>query len=78
MTAAHVICCNDSVEHVVIGTEEQAQAKLEELAKEHFDRFGGNTGEYDDHSLYRHLGETPYERYRQRLYWHIHTVAASS
>lgn len=69
---AHVICCNDSVEHVFLGTEEKAKEKLEELAKAHFAKWHDP---YAGCGLYSLPGGDPYEAYRKRLYWHIHTVS---
>ena len=65
--SAYVICCNDSVEYVVVPSssgsdaeaEAQAKLKLEELAKDYYDR----------HQL---RFEMDYAAYRKRYYWHIH------
>jgi hypothetical protein len=56
----HVICCNDSVEFAVIGSLERAERKKEELARKDF----GGSPSFDE----------DYERYKKRLFWHIHTV----
>jgi len=37
-STAFVITCNDSVQHVVRGTQEQAEVKLEELREDYFQR----------------------------------------
>lgn len=63
---AHVICNNDSVEHVVFGTEAEAEAELERIEGEHMSTY------------LKHQGDSPQSREAyQRNYWHIHTVAAS-
>ena len=63
MTQAHVICLNDSVEHVVIGTENQAMKLLVQLKIAYWKRnrwiFNNNQSDYN-----------------LRCYWHIHTVPA--
>ena len=59
----HVICCNDAVEFAVIDDEAKAIAKLEELAENHFMK---NIHTYTDR----------YD-YKNRCYWHIHTVAGA-
>lgn len=56
----HVICCNDSIEYAVIGDEERAEEKLNELRTEYFEKNKWN---------FRDANE-----YRTRCYWHIHTV----
>jgi len=57
----HVICCNDAVMFVVIGTEEQALAKLEVEALADWE--------------HRYKWVYPYyKKYRNRLYWHLDTV----
>ena len=61
MNKAHVICCNDSIEYVVLDNEEQALIKLEEIARGKYEKF--YKWEFED-----------YEEYRKRLYWHLHTV----
>lgn len=71
MTQALVICANDSVEHVVIGSMAEATALLEKLAREAFDR---NPWNYRGQQGWVFTGKTPYEKYRNHVYWHIHTV----
>ena len=66
---ALVICANDSVEHVVIGDPIRAESKKEELAKEYFDR-----RHLKHSSIFASTGDTPYERYRNHMYWHIHDI----
>lgn len=66
MELAHVIKCNDSVEHVVLGTEEEARAKLEELREAYFER---------TQWMWRPIGkETPEQAYKARCHWHVRTV----
>lgn len=57
---AHVICCNDAVMAVVVGTDEQAEAAMETLIVEDYQ---SNKWMYADGAAYLYL-----------LYWHIHTV----
>lgn len=58
---AHVICCNDSIEYVVLDDEPLAIGKMLELKNAYFERnkwaFNGDQ-----------------EAYNRRCYWHIHTV----
>jgi len=58
---AHVICCNDMLVFAVIGDEDKAQQKLEELYITHRDSYTSsfNRDVYDDSH-----------------YWHIQTVEA--
>jgi len=72
MSEAHVICCNDSVEHVVVGTKEAARLKLRILADAYYKRMGGDAHWRPE--MRWSNAETPYEAFRQRCYWHIHTV----
>lgn len=59
---AHVICCNDSVEFVVLNDEAKAKTKLEELRTDYYARHKWH---------FKNEAE-----YRIRCYWHIHTVKA--
>ena len=57
----HVICCNDAIISVVIGTEEQVLAKLEVEALADWE--------------HRYKWEYQYyKEYRNRLHWNLHTV----
>lgn len=77
---AYVITCNDSVEFVVVGTKEQAETKLNALARRHFN---ANRGHYE-HEWLRWCPalrdgaaakpqpkwmRTAYAYYRHRHYW---------
>jgi len=56
----YIICDNDSTEFVVIGTEEQATAKLKELVNNCLAQCIRNSGKVQGtNEFYRH-------------YWHIH------
>lgn len=55
---AHVICCNNRIEHVVMGSESSAQTKLEALQEKHRKENAG-LSQYSYDSAY---------------YWHIHSV----
>lgn len=57
----HVICCNDSVEYAVIGNEDLALKKLEELKAKYFERNRWSFRSEEEYSI--------------RCYWHIHTVS---
>ncbi len=59
---AHVICCNDSVEAVVIGNQSDALIKKEEMSKDAFEKVKWQYGR-------------DYERYCHTFFWHIHTVS---
>lgn len=77
MTQAHVICNNDSVEHVHLGTEAEADLKLSELRLEHFDRHphGYHVSFVDRNKLSdEDIRGLEWKAYKQRCYWHIHTV----
>ena len=56
----YVICCNDVVEFAVVDDESKAIEKLKELADEHFLK---NIHAFTDR-----------QEYKNRCYWHIHTV----
>lgn len=71
MAKAHVICCNDATEHVFIGDVEDAEDLKEELARQAYDRQIDYWCDY--HRLLGLKTDTPYQTYRKRCYWHIHT-----
>lgn len=58
---AYVICCNDSVEFVVIGSEEEAEKKLLVLKEEDRQKVCNRDIKED---------------YNRCYYWHIHEVNA--
>lgn len=60
---ALVICCNDAVEAVFIGTEQQAEEHIIALSDAHWQKvkFTGAAN-----------GLKNYTEYRQRYYWHTH------
>ena len=64
---AHIICCNDALEYVVIDDLEAAEEKLDKLAKEYWEI---NKLNIIDSFL------KDYKDFRKRYYWHIHTVEA--
>jgi hypothetical protein len=68
---AHVICCNDSVEYVVLGSLMRANEKMEELARAMYERQG--EAHWRDQMRYS-TAKSPYAAFRDRCYWHIHTV----
>jgi len=57
----HVICCNDAVMFVVIGTDAQARDRLEVEALRDWQT--GYKWKYPEYKTYRRL-----------LYWHLNTV----
>jgi hypothetical protein len=59
---AHIVCCNDSTEFVVLGGEKKANDKLKSLRKEHYEK---NKWSFPD-----------FKEYKQRCYWHLHDVEA--
>ena len=64
---AHIIRCNDGVEHAVIGTIAQAKEKMEELADAFYER---NKSAFSKD--YRNK-----EDYRNQYFWNIHSVGVS-
>lgn len=60
VTEAFVICCNDSVEFIELGSYMQAKIKLEALRREYFER---NRGAFVDE-----------DAYLARCNWHIQAV----
>lgn len=64
MSTAHIICCNDSMELVVLDNEEQAQVKLNELADQHYDKAAMLNGQRFASRNY----------YNSIYYWHIHDI----
>lgn len=65
MTNCYIICDNDSPEFVIIGTEEQAEAKRDELAAKCLDQCIRMHG-----TGFPERGRQEFERH----YWHLHTV----
>lgn len=63
-STAHVICCNDSVEAVVLDDEAKAAAQLEILRQAYYAR---NKGTWHNE-----------QHYRDVCYWHIHSVSVLS
>ncbi len=57
---AHVICCNDGIEFVVIDDKEKAKEKLAELRDAYYER---NKFAFENQ-----------EAYKSQCYWHIYTV----
>lgn len=58
---AHVVCYNDSVEHVVIGSEHFAKGKMHQLR---------------DADFYKRVAcaDPDVKNYNAIYYWHLHTV----
>lgn len=54
---AFVICCNDSVEAVCLGTDKEAESKMETLKSEYYARCG--------------IAAKDLEAFSARLRWHI-------
>lgn len=70
MSKAHVICCNDAVMAVCLGTEDEAKAAMEPLGRADFDRNPWHwQGEFN---RYHDGAEDAYGYYRKRCYWHLH------
>lgn len=57
---AYVICCNDSIEKVVLSNKESAQKVLGSLSKKSYDRHKFDYATYKD--------------YQKMFYWHLHKV----
>lgn len=58
MNSSHVICCNDSVEFVVVGSDDAVRTKLIELRAAHR----------------KSVAHWPEAEYRARCHWHVRTV----
>lgn len=70
---AHVIQCNDMVICVVLGSQEDAKARMEVEREVYYQR---NKWVWNSHGLYR--GDTKEaadrEGYRQQCYWHANAA----
>jgi hypothetical protein len=62
---AHVICCNDSVEGVVVEGEDIANLAMEKAKRAYFEKR-------------KWAWPEGYESYERQCYWHIHTVPCLS
>lgn len=60
---AHVICCNDRIETVVLEDEARAQTILEGLRDRHYEQ--------------RRWQHPNFEHYRRIFFWHIHSVTVT-
>lgn len=72
MKMAYVICCNDNIKHVFIGSIEGATKKMIDLREELFQLTIWQWEPYRNRD-----GEeimTRSDTYLSRCYWHIHTV----
>jgi hypothetical protein len=70
MKKAFVICCNDAVIAVHLGTEAEAQAAIEPLARADYDR---NHWHWDDGARqHGSMYQDGYAYYRRICYWHLH------
>lgn len=58
---AYVICCNDSVEFIVLNSRTAANIKKDELKKEYFKK--------NSHSFSNIID------YENQCYWHLHAVS---
>jgi hypothetical protein len=63
---AHVICCNDEVKRVILGSLERAKRIKEELSEADYNYYHTFDPAFDN-----------YTNYRKRMFWHIHTVKGS-
>lgn len=59
---AYVICINDSIEYVIIDDEEKANSKMKELSMKYY---------LKNQYVFSSLAD-----YKNRCYWHIHSVDA--
>lgn len=72
MSIAYVICCNDSVEHVVLDNVEIANQELVARQKRGYEQQKAHW-----QSQYQSLGRhyvNAFDYYKSICYWHIHTV----
>ena len=66
---AFVICCNDSIEAVVLEDEVLAEGKIEELKDSDYDK---NKSHWI--TEVRNSKIDPWDNYCRRMYWHLHEV----
>lgn len=64
---AHVICCNDAIEAVVLDDEDRAKQVLATLKEAYWERHKESFQESWGH-------KDPRRNYEARCYWHIHSV----
>ncbi len=62
---AHVICMNDGLEYVVIGSFKEASKRLYKMQKAYYNK-NKQGGRWDS-----------FESYCNMIFWHIHTVDCS-
>lgn len=70
---AHVIMVNDSVQCVVLGSEEEAKGRVEVEREAYYQH---NRMSWNTNALYKPAGTEEADRkaYTARCYWHIRTV----
>jgi hypothetical protein len=77
MTMAHILCCNDGIELVVIDDLDKAESLIEPTAKADFEKnkwhWIGQVSSRDPITDEQRLAKA-LEHYRQVCYWHIHSV----
>lgn len=83
-TEAPVICCNDSVEHVFLGSEAGAEEKMKELRLAHYNSYDVSCAYISEVKRYprcevegwseSQILERAYKNYCQRLYWRVRTI----
>jgi hypothetical protein len=64
MKKAFVICCNDSIEFVVLDNEYEAHKILEERKR----------ADYDNKKAQEGAGYQSFEEYCHQFFWHTHDV----
>ncbi len=63
MSKAHVICCNDAVQYVILDDENKAREVLEGLKLAHYQKMVQEGFTYS------------YTEYSNQLFWHTHMVS---
>lgn len=73
---AFVICCNDSVQHVVIGHDDSKAIQImNELAKADFEK--NLDYHLEQHRQFGLKANTAYATYLRRMHWHINIVGVT-
>lgn len=69
MIKVYVVCCNDSVMGVCLGTEDQARTAMETLARADYERSRHHwKGAFKQ---YQNCVKDAYDFYRKECIWHL-------
>lgn len=64
---AHIICCNEGMEYIILDNRVKARTTLDELKKQAYITYSEECPNTEDKAL--NLKE-----YSKQYYWHLHTV----